>query len=81
MTREKELEKVKNIIKEEIENADCGLYNIRNLVGDSMFTIFDGDYFTLDICYNWGYFEIFGTTKEEFMELYKFYDSLRMWNK
>lgn len=36
MIREKELEEVKNIIKEYYNEADCGLYNTRNIVGDTI---------------------------------------------
>lgn len=64
MTREKEFDKVKNMIKEYYDDATCGLFDTRNLLGDVMETIFNGKYFTLDICYNYGYFEVFGTTEE-----------------
>ena len=76
MKREEEFEKVKELIKKYYNEADCGLYNTRNIVGDSMATIFDGEYFTLDICYNWSYFEIFGTTENEFNELYEIYKKM-----
>lgn len=74
--REKEFIKIKNLIKENYEDASCGLFNTRNIVGDYMSTIFTGKYFTLDICYYWCYFEVFGTTEEEFKELKEFYKSL-----
>lgn len=81
MTRKKALEEVKNVIKENIAYAECGLYSTRNTVGDYMETIFENEHFTVDICYCYSYFEVFGTTEKEFEELYEFYDSLRMWNK
>ena len=74
--REKEFIEIKNLIKENYEDADCGLFNTRNFAGDYMSTIFTGKFFTLDICYHWGYFEIFGTTKKEFKELKEFYKNL-----
>ena len=30
----------------------------------------------IDICYNWGYFEVFGLSEEEENELENFYESL-----
>ena len=80
MTRENELKKVKKIIKENIEDADCGIFNNRNLVGDAMYTIFKGDYFTLDCCYAYSYYELFGTTDEEFEKIKKYYNKLRGWH-
>ncbi len=74
--REKEFEKVKEIIKENFEDAKCGIFSTRNITGDTMITIFEGKYFTIDICYFWEYFEVFGTTEEEFKELEELYDKL-----
>lgn len=74
--RAKELEKVKKIIKENIEYGDCGIFSTRNIAGDAMETIFKGKYFVVDICYNYSYFEIFGTTQNEFTYLKKYYYSI-----
>lgn len=74
--REKEFKKVKELIKEYYDMADCGIFDTRNLAGDSMRTIFDGKYFTLDICFSWAYFEVFGATEEEFAELTELYNSM-----
>lgn len=71
------LEKAKEIIKENFSLYDCGLFNTRNLVGDSMSTIYDEDGLTIDVCYRYSYFEVFGLTDEEFEELKKFYVYLR----
>ena len=76
MNREKELNLIKELITGLYPSADCGLFNTRNTVGDDMETIYKTELFTLDICYNWSYFEIFGTTDEEFKMLEQFYDSL-----
>lgn len=74
--RKKELKKVKKIIKENIDDARCGLYDTRNIAGDSMMNLYEGKYFSLDICWYYGYFEVFGTTDEEFEELEKFYERI-----
>lgn len=73
MTRKKELEKVKDIIKRHYNRGDCGIFNRRNLVNDPMSTIFKGEYFTVDLCEYWAYFEVFGTSSDEFKELENFY--------
>lgn len=76
MTRNEELNLVKILIKENIENALCGLYSTRNLVCDLMETLHQGENFKLDICLNWCYFELFGTTDEEFESVLDYYKSL-----
>ena len=40
---------VKNIIKENIKDATCGIYFTRNLVGDRMATLMNGDQVQIDI--------------------------------
>lgn len=76
MNREEEFNKVKELIKKYYEDGDCGLYNTRNVVGDIMSTLFKGKYFTLDICFYYSYFEVFGTTNKEFEELKNLYKKL-----
>ena len=73
------LDKAKKVIKEYIKEAECGIYNTRNIAGDSMTTIFDEDGLQIDICYHWEYFEVFGLNREEFQELKKYYHELRNW--
>lgn len=70
------LEKAKEVIKEHYEEADCSIFNTRNWSGDIMTTIYDEDGLTIDICYNWGYFEVFGLSEDEFKELSVYYYSL-----
>ena len=41
-----------------------------------MSTIYDEDGLTIEGCYEWSYFEVFGLTEEEFMKLKSFYISL-----
>ena len=76
MTKEEEFNKVKEKIKEYYDEASCGIYDTRNLVGDAMTTIFRGKYIQLDICFYYSYFEVFGTTEEEFEKLYDYYEGL-----
>ena len=71
------LEKAKEIITENFSLYDCGLFNSRNLVGDPMSTIYNEDGLTIDVCYYYSYFEVFGLTDEEFEELRKFYAYLQ----
>lgn len=76
MTRKQELRKVKKIIKEYYNEANCGLFDARNIVGDIVINIFKGEYFSIDICFHYSYFEVFGTTTKEFEEIKKFYNGL-----
>lgn len=70
------LDIAKQIIKENYKNADCGIFNTRNIIGDSMITIYKGNELTIDICYRYSYFEVFGLSKDEFNKLEKFYNTL-----
>ena len=70
------IDKVKNVIRDRYIEADCGLYFTRNWIGDPMSTIWEEDGVTIDICYNYQYFEVFGLTEEEENELLAFYESL-----
>ena len=70
------IEKVKNVIRNRYIDAMCGLFFTRNLVGDRMSTIWAEDGVTIDICYDYEYFEVFGLTEEEEDELSAFYNSL-----
>ena len=72
----KAVEKVKEVIKNNIEDASYGIFDCRNIVGDPMETIYDGDGVRIDICRNWEYFEVFGLTNEEFAEIESFYEDL-----
>lgn len=70
------LEKAKEIIKANYKDADCGIFRTRNLMGDPMETIYEEDGLTIDICREWGYFEVFGLEASDFAELKHFYDKL-----
>lgn len=70
------LEKAKEIVKKYYNDADCGIFDSRNILGDDMITIYKDEGLKIDICYNDAYFEVFGLTNKEFKELEKYYDSL-----
>lgn len=77
MTRKEELAEVKSVIAENYCCADFGLFFTRNVVGDRMETVFDGEFFTVDICYGYAYFEVFGCDEDEASERRSFYDGCR----
>ena len=71
------LDIAKIIISERISSADCGIYNSRNIFGDPMTTVYRGNHLTIDICYPYAYFEVFGLSEKEFKELADFYEIKR----
>lgn len=74
--KKRDLEPIKKIIKDNIENGDCGIYNTRSLAGDSMTNLYNENGVQIDICEDYAYFEIFGLTDEEFEEIENFYESI-----
>lgn len=76
MKRRDEFEEVKAAILARLESGRCGLFYTRNIVGDKMTTVIDGDGLNsikLDICYPWAYFEVFGLSEDEEEELEAWY--------
>ena len=71
------LDKAKDVIKSYFGAADCGIFNRRNIVGDPMETVYEGDGLLIDICYRYSYFEVFGLSPSEFASLVKYYDRLQ----
>lgn len=71
------LNEAKRIIKKYYTKAKCGIFDCRNFSGDIMNTIYRKNGLTIEICYNWAYFEVFGLTPAEFEELENFYYNLR----
>ena len=71
------LEKAKRIVKEYIGYADCGLFDSRNILGDSMTNVYDEDGLIIDVCYHYAYFEVFGLSSEEFEALDEYYIKLQ----
>lgn len=72
------LDDVKKLIKEYIKYANCGMFFSRNTAGDIMETIYDKDGITIDICYFWSYFEIFGLDYDEQKEIKEYYFNFPM---
>jgi hypothetical protein len=72
----KTVEKVKEVIENNIEDALWGIFDCRNVVGDPMETIYDEAGVRIELCRNWGYFEVFGLTNEEFLKVESFYKDL-----
>lgn len=70
------LEKAKEVIKEYYDRADCGIFDTRNIVLDPMKTIYKDNGLTIDICYEYAYYEVFGLSDEEFEELCEYYREL-----
>lgn len=68
------LDIAKIIISERISSANCGIYNSQNIFGDPMTTVYRGNHLTIDICYPYAYFEVFGLSEKEFEELVDFYE-------
>lgn len=70
------LEKAKETIRQFHDFAQCGIFNTRNSVGDEMETIYDDGQISIDICFGYMYFEVFGLTEEEFDKLEAYYEKL-----
>ena len=68
---------VEKIIKEYYNEASYGLFFNRNNVGDKMINIYNKNGIQIDICYDYGYFEIFGLDSLQKTELTKFYENLK----
>ena len=72
----KAIEKVKEVIENNIEDALYGIFDCRNTVGDQMETIYDEAGVRIELCRKREYFEVFGLTNEEFSEVESFYEDL-----
>ena len=70
------LDFVKNTIETHIDDASHGLFFTRNFAGDSMTHIDKQFGIDIEICYEYGYFEIFGLTDYEQKVIESFYDGL-----
>lgn len=70
------LEKAKEIIRENFEWGDCGIFSSRNTVGDPMENVYNKDGLIVDICPMYSYFEVFGLSEDEFDELAEYYNQL-----
>ena len=70
------LEKAKEVIRKHFKDAQGGIYDCRNWVGDPMTNVYDDGEISVDICYGHEYFEVFGLSDDEFRELAEYYASL-----
>ena len=70
------LNKAKDVIDLYISQAQCGIFNTPNIVGDHMTRIYDEDGLEISICDRLKYFEVFGLTSEEFNQLNDYYKDL-----
>ena len=70
------LDFVKKTIEAHIDDALCGIYFTRNIVGDQMAHIDKRFGIDIEICYSYEYFEIFGLTVSEQKTIASFYDRL-----
>ena len=66
--------KVKKAIKDNYQ--PCGIFFSRNIAGDQMFTVYEDEGVTIDVCYYWEYLEVFGLNEEEEKEIEKFYEKI-----
>ena len=79
------LEKAKEIVTQYIDDAKDGIFCTRNILGDPMSPIYHyedwhgdvHDFLHIDICYKCEYFEVFGLSDEEFIELKIYYEEIR----
>lgn len=53
--------------KDELEGYQA--FDSRNIVGDAMEPFYNKDGVQIDICYGYGYIEIFGLTKADFRSI------------
>ena len=70
------LEKAKEIIKENIKNARYGIFNCSDVCGNTKIVLYEDDELEILICYNWGYFEVFGLSNKDFLKLEVYYNEL-----
>ena len=70
------LEIAKRVIKKHIGEAQCGLFDSGDIMGDDKETLYDKDGLTIYICRYWAYFEVFGLSDQEFKELERYYYEL-----
>ncbi len=67
------IEKVKEVIKNNIEDALCGIYNNRIHTGAKTEIIYDEAGVRIEMCRYYGFFEVFGLTDKEFTDIKAFY--------
>ena len=72
------INKLKRFLQENYPNIQA--FDTRNIVGDSMETVYDEDGIIVDYCPDYEYIEIFGLTDVEFEDLIDNYGRLKKFN-
>jgi hypothetical protein len=73
---ENKLDVVKRIIKSNRVEANSGIYFTTNTAGDVVTTLYKDKDIDIEICYECGYFEVYGLNKSEQEEIERFYKSM-----
>lgn len=68
------LTKAKQIIDQYYDKAKYGIFECKGWGGEDMYTVYASDGLVIDICYRHEYFEVFGLSRDEFLELEKYYN-------
>jgi hypothetical protein len=74
--RESELNAVREYLKDNLHQLDCGLFFTRNIIGDPMELTLNGKYIMMWTCWGCGYVEVFGLDSDEQSKLIDWYDQL-----
>lgn len=74
MTREEKIEKLKKFLKENYQGTQA--FSTRNIIGDTMETVYEDGEISVDYCYYYDYIEIFGLTDKEFESLLDSYGDI-----
>lgn len=45
-----------------------GVFDTKGIIGDRMYSVYAQDNIMIDVCYDYGYIEVFGMTDDEFAE-------------
>ena len=73
---ENKLDIVKRIIKANRVEANGGIYFTPNTAGDVVTTLYKDKDIDIEICYEYGYFEVLGLNETEQAEIEQFYKSM-----
>ena len=72
----RDLTEEKKVIKDNFNSGSLGIFNSRNIAGDMLVPIYEGNGVRIEICPYYEYFEVFGLTCEEFEKVKEYYDHL-----
>ena len=75
---EDRIDLIKTVIRDYFDRARHGLFFSQNVVdADYMKNVYRDNGVIVDVCYQHGYFEVFGLSADEQDELYAYYKSLK----